>query len=348
MPKKVRCLIGFQWLQGKGGSVPRPIHWMHRRSAQGLQRSAPSSCPPTSRNFDTPMTPQLPFDWLRPQWPAPDHVHALCTTRSGGVSAAPYDCLNLGDHVGDAPAAVAANRAILQTAVAHITPSAHAVFLQQVHGTQVAQLRADRPDMPDGTCADACTSASTGQVCTIMVADCLPVLLTDRQGRAVAGAHAGWRGLAGVGGTGVLETVFEDFCALALEGKALEAIKRVVNFSSADTAQLAADTLAWLGPCIGPEAFEVGAEVRAAFCDHDSAAAVHFQARGAGKYGADLAGLARQRLHALGITQVYGNDSSAGWCTVGNASRFFSHRRDSSSLGASGRMAACIWLGGRG
>ena len=282
-------------------------------------------------------------DWLRPQWPAPAHVHALCTTRAGGVSAAPYNSLNLGDHVGDAPAAVQANRAVLQAALAHTTPGAQAVFLQQVHGTQVAQLRAD---LPDGTCADACTSARAGQVCTIMVADCLPVLLTDRQGHAVAAAHAGWRGLAGTGGEGVLESVFKDFSALALAGWAQAAIKKEADQPTAvDAASIAADTLAWLGPCIGPQAFEVGSEVRAAFCDHDNAAAQHFQARGAGKYNADLAGLARQRLHALGITQVYGNDSSAPWCTVGNASRFFSHRRDGATLGASGRMAACIWLG---
>ncbi|MBY0453277.1 MAG: peptidoglycan editing factor PgeF [Burkholderiaceae bacterium] len=271
-------------------------------------------------------------DWLYPDWPVPAHVHALCTTRAGGVSAAPFDSLNLGDHVGDVPTAVQTNRQRLQAALAQVTPNAHPVFLQQVHGTEVVVLDAT---VPQGTRADACVSARAGIVCTIMVADCLPVLLAHRQGSAVAAAHAGWRGLAGNAGLGVLETTFELFSALALEQQANVAIKK--------GADIAADTLAWLGPCIGPQAFEVGAEVREAFCRHNADAAQHFQANGGGKFLADLAALARQRLHALGITAVYGNDSSAGWCTVGNPSRFFSHRQGSASVGGSGRMAACIW-----
>ena len=274
-------------------------------------------------------------DWLRPDWPAPAHIHALCTTRAGGVSAAPFDSLNLGDHVGDTPAAVQANRQILQAALDATTPGTQSVFLQQVHGTQVLDLLDGKGALPSDPCADASATIAARLACTIMVADCLPVLLTNRQGSAVAAAHAGWRGLAGTDGVGVLETVFERFTALAQVQQAQSAIK----------IEVAADTLVWLGPCIGPQAFEVGAEVRAAFCTHDSAAAAHFVPHGPGKYRADLAALARQRLRALGIMQIYGNDSSTAWCTVANPSRFFSHRRDGAAGGASGRFAVCIWRG---
>jgi copper oxidase (laccase) domain-containing protein len=284
-------------------------------------------------------------DWLRPDWPAPANVHALFTSRAGGCSRAPFDTLNLGDHVGDDPQAVQANRQVLQSALQAATPGARALFLQQVHGTQVVALR---PEVHDGVAADACVAGTPGLVCTIMVADCLPVLLADTRGRVVAAAHAGWRGLAGQAGEGVVESVLKQFWAFALDGQAQDAINSVANEvpgSGAGVADVAARTLAWLGPCIGPQAFEVGAEVRAAFCAHDAAAAQCFQALGTGKYLADLAGLARQRLRALGITQIHGNDSTPDWCTVSQPSRFFSHRRDSASLGSSGRMAACIWLG---
>ncbi|MBX9835069.1 MAG: laccase domain-containing protein [Burkholderiaceae bacterium] len=291
-------------------------------------------------------------DWLRPDWPAPAHIHALCTSRAGGVSAAPFDSLNLGDHVGDAPAAVTANRQILQAALQRITPGTQPVFLQQVHGTQVLELQEGQEghgalssNFSANFCFDACATSAARTACTIMVADCLPVLLTNRQGSVVAAAHAGWRGLAGKDGKGVLEAVFKHFEALAQAQQALAAIKKEAFIDGA-APSAAADTLVWLGPCIGPQAFEVGAEVRAAFCAHDSAAAVHFVPHGAGKYLADLAGLARQRLHALGITHIYGNDSSAGWCTASNPSRFFSHRRDSAALDGSGRFAVCIWRSG--
>ncbi|MBU0747174.1 MAG: laccase domain-containing protein [Gammaproteobacteria bacterium] len=284
-------------------------------------------------------------DWLVPDWPAPASVHALCTTRAGGVSVPPYDSLNLGTHVGDDPAAVQTNRNTLQRAVQARTPGARATFLNQVHGVGVAHV-----DLltPDGTDADACITTTPGAVCTIMVADCLPVLLAHRSGAVVGAAHAGWRGLAGADGCGVIESVFECFKALVLDGKALAAINSEANSSpggedSAD--DIAKDTLVWLGPCIGPEAFEVGAEVRSAFCDIDTAAQHCFvpRADAPGKYLCDLAGLARLRLRALGITHIYGNNSTAPWCTVANASRFFSHRRDSAALGGSGRFAACIW-----
>jgi YfiH family protein len=261
--------------------------------------------------------------WLVPDWPAPPGVRALCTTRQGGVSAAPWDSMNLGDHVGDVPAQVAANRALLGQAT-----GARPVFLQQVHGTAVLALDGDTPQ---GQPADAAVTSQRGIACTIMVADCLPVLFADAGGSAVAAAHAGWRGLAGRQGQGVLEQTFERFMALAQSGRANSAI----------------NTIAWLGPCIGPAAFEVGAEVRAAFVESDAGAASCFQPVAAGKYLADLAGLARRRLQALGITAIFGNDSSEPWCTVANASRFFSHRRDAgvpgNGLRTTGRLAACIW-----
>ena len=272
-------------------------------------------------------------DWLVPDWPAPAGVRAVFTTRTGGVSRPPFDSMNLGSHVGDQPEAVAANRARLQQAI-----GAKTVFLNQVHGceAQVLQL-----DTPDGLAADACLTTQRQLACTIMVADCLPVLLTTRDGRVVAAAHAGWRGLVGgaesadgggVGGQGVLEAVYASFSALAQAGRAHPAI----------------ETIAWLGPCIGPDAFEVGEEVRAAFAQVQLEAARFFVPAGQGKYLADLPALARLRLRALGVTQVYGNNGSAAWCTVSQPSRFFSHRRDAGAFGngfgTTGRMATCIWL----
>lgn len=239
----------------------------------------------------------------------------MCTTRAGGVSVAPYDSFNLGEHVGDNPEHVAVNRARLQAAL-----GGHPVFLNQVHGIDVAFLDGNSPN---GMAADACLTNQLGVACTVMVADCLPVLLTTRQGETVAAAHAGWRGLAGQGGIGVLEQTYKHFSALALIDKAL----------------VATEVIAWLGPCIGPDAFEVGNEVHAAFTASDALAAACFRQQPSGKWLADLAGLARLRLRALGITHIYGNDSSAAWCTVGNASRFFSYRRD----GVSGRFCVSIW-----
>jgi YfiH family protein len=254
-------------------------------------------------------------DWLRPDWPAPAGIRAVCTTRAGGVSAAPYDGLNLGDHVGDDPARVASNRAIFEEAI-----GAQAVFLNQVHGTGVLQIDAATEH---ASVADACLTDQAGVACTIMVADCLPVLLVGADGNWVAAAHAGWRGLAGQQGVGIIEATCQRFSALALM----------------DTAQVATEIIAWLGPCIGPQAFEVGEEVRAAFVAHDAQAQCMFQADKPGKWRADLAGLARQRLAALGIQQVFGNDGSPGWCTASQASRFFSHRRDQ----VTGRFAVAIW-----
>jgi len=259
----------------------------------------------------------LPAGFLRPDWPAPAGVRALCSLREGGVSAGPYASLNLGDHVGDDPAAVAENRRRFARAL-----DARPVFLQQVHGAQVVQLA---PDSADGEQADACWTRERGVACTIMVADCLPVLLSDREGRCVAAAHCGWRGLAGAGGRGVLEALWDAWWPQ-------------VATSAPAAAQR---TLAWLGPCIGPRAFEVGGEVKAAFEAVDADAARRFTPVSAGKWLADLPALARDRLGALGIEALYGNDGSTAWCTVSNPSSFFSHRRDR----VSGRFAASIWRG---
>ena len=284
----------------------------------------------------------MPTDWLTPDWPAPANVRAVFTTRSGGCSNPPWDSLNLGDHVGDAPQHVNANRAVLEKAIA-----SHPVFLKQVHGVGVEHLGMSTPD---GLLADACMTSQRGLACTIMVADCLPVLLTTTDGSAVAAAHAGWRGLAGVDTNG----------KLGQQG-VLEAVVSVFKVSKRPQAQLKHGLLthkiiAWLGPCIGPTAFEVGAEVLAAFEASQTGAGQFFKAtaqcksqdKSKNKYLLDLAGLARSRLQTLGITQIHGNNSTAAWCTVSNPSRFFSHRRDAgvggNGVGTTGRMAACIWL----
>jgi YfiH family protein len=247
--------------------------------------------------------------WIVPDWPAPSGVRAVCTTRAGGVSSGPYASLNLGEHVGDVPADVAANRQRLAEAI-----GARPVFLTQVHGTSLAVL--DDATV-DGITADAVCTFHSGIACTVMVADCLPVLLTDAQGRRVAAAHAGWRGLAG----GVLSRAVQSF----------------------DDDQGRHDELmAWLGPCIGPDAFEVGTEVKHAFEAQDGEAGRHFKRGAPGKWLADLPGLARRRLEALGVRQVHGNDGSPAWCTVSNPSRFFSYRRER----LSGRFAALVWREG--
>jgi YfiH family protein len=193
------------------------------------------------------------------------------------------------------------------------------VFLRQVHDRGVTVLR---PDTPDGVEADGCVALARGLACTIMVADCLPVLFATRQGSAVAAAHAGWRGLCGEQREGVLEAVVARLCA--------------------ESGAAPQDLVAWLGPCIGPQMFEVGADVRDAFLASDAAAESFFrpQAMANGKWLADLPGLARSRLLRQGVVDVHGNDGATAWCTVSNPSRFFSHRRDR----LSGRFAAAVWL----
>ena len=239
--------------------------------------------------------------FIYPDWPAPANVKALQTTRHGGISAAPYDTLNLGLHVGDAPLAVARNRQML----AALLPS-EPVWLEQVHGTVVANADTAGCDIPQ---ADASVARHRGTVCVVMTADCLPMLLCDDAGSIVGVAHAGWKGLV----TGVIEATVK---AMDVEPQKL---------------------MAWLGPAIGQEAFEVGAEVRAAFIAHQARAAEAFIAQGdQGKYKADLYLLARQRLHELGINRIYGGN----YCTCQQKDKFFSYRRD----GVTGRMGTFIWL----
>ena len=246
---------------------------------------------------------------LVPEWQgAPAGVRALSTLRGGGVSRVPYDdgagCggLNLGVHVGDDPAAVAQNRALLQASL-----PADAAWLTQVHGNVVldaAQVRG----APE---ADASFAVGPGAVCVIQTADCLPVLFCDVAGRVVGAAHAGWRGLA----TGVLE-----------------------NTVAAMRAAGAAEILAWLGPAIGPASFEVGADVRGAFLNITSEADAAFlpNINVKGKYFADIYFLARLFLYRQGVTRI----SGGGFCTVTDAARFYSYRRDR----ITGRMASLIWL----
>ena len=235
-----------------------------------------------------------------PDWPAPPNVKALQTTRNGGVSSAPYDSLNLGDHVGDESQSVACNRMLL----APLLPS-EPVWLEQVHGTGIIDVEAAGCGAPQ---ADACISRHRGAVCVVMTADCLPLLLCDEQGSVVAAVHAGWRGLC----DGVIEQAV----------RAMNVPPQVL--------------MAWLGPAIGPHAFEVGNEVRDAFITIQSQAAAAFLPGVPGKWLADLYQLARLRLNALGVTRVHGG----GWCTYTERERFFSYRRD----GVTGRMGTFIWL----
>jgi YfiH family protein len=225
---------------------------------------------------------------LIPDWPAPPNVRTLQTTRAGGGSALPYDSLNLGTHVGDAPLVVARNRMLLNS----VLPS-EPVWLEQVHGKAVANADA-ASCVPQ---ADACIARQRGAVCVVMTADCLPILLCDQQGAVVAAVHAGWKGLA----AGVIEAT--------------------VNAMQVEGAQL----MAWLGPAISQPAFEVGADVRELFVAADPASAAAFIAQaGTQKFYADLYALARLRLNALGISKIYGGDR----CTYRECDIFFSYRRD--------------------
>jgi hypothetical protein len=237
--------------------------------------------------------------WFVPDWPAPPKVRALCTTRRGGVSAGPYAEFNLAQHVGDAPGKVRANRALLRAQL----PS-EPLWLNQVHGIAVAEYR----DTSSPPTADAAVARGANQVLAIMSADCLPVLLADKEGSVVAVAHAGWRGLAG----GVIESAVEAMHVPPGE------------------------VMAWLGPAIGPRAYEVGEDVRQAFVNVDAQSAAAFISKSDGKYLADLYALARGRLNRLGMKAVYGGDA----CTLSEPGRYYSHRRD----GATGRMASLLWI----
>jgi YfiH family protein len=241
---------------------------------------------------------------IRPEWPAPAHVRAATTTRTGGVSKAPFESLNLGKASGDEAAAVAENRRRLSAALDLPSPPS---WLRQVHGPHVVRAPFASPDeTPE---ADAAFTTETGVVCVVQTADCLPVLFCDDAGSTVAAAHAGWRGLA----AGVLEATIA-----ALPAKADQ-------------------LMAWLGPAIGPQAFEVGPDVREAFAALGPEAVAAFRPQAEqGKWLCDIYALARLRLRAAGIGRI----SGGGLCTHTDSARFFSYRRD----GRCGRMASLVWL----
>ena len=243
--------------------------------------------------------------WIIPDWPAPAHVRAASTLRQGGVSRGHYASLNLGAHVGDHPAAVLENRRRLRTALKLPTEP---LWLNQVHGTAVAQPAwHERPPTADVGVFNAALGGQPG-VCAVLTADCLPVLFCDRTGTRIAAAHAGWRGLAG----GVLAAAVS---ALGVPANQL---------------------MAWLGPAIGPNAFEVGEEVVQAFTSAQAAAKNAFVANSRGRWQADLYALARLELGRLGLKEIHGGAR----CTVAETDSFFSYRRD----GQTGRMATLIWL----
>lgn len=250
------------------------------------------------------------LDFIMPNWPAPTHVKALQTTRTGGVSCAPYASLNLGAHVNDDPIAVAHNRQLLSPYL----PS-EPIWVNQVHGTDVI-------DAASSSCLQSADASFTHQcniVCVTMTADCLPLLLCDKAGTVVAAVHAGWRGLC----DGVIEAAITKMQVPAHE------------------------VLVWLGPAIGPDAFEVGDDVRAQFIAKDSQATLAFKASGS-KWLCNMYMLAKQRLNTIGVTQIYGASDSAetaenltnAFCTYSDEARFFSFRREN----VTGRMASMIWL----
>jgi polyphenol oxidase len=242
----------------------------------------------------------LPRDWLVPDWPAPARVRAFVTTRAGGTSEGEYGTLNLGLNSGDRPENVQANRAVVR---AHLP--ADPAYLAQVHGADVLDLD---EGVPERARADAAVSKQPRRVAVVLTADCMPVFLCDRAGTRIAVAHAGWRGMA----AGVLEN------AVAALGVP------------------AGEVLAWMGPTIGPDAFEVGPEVREAFLARDPRADAAFRPGKPGKFMADLYHLARQRLSAAGVRDIHGG----GFCTFHEPERFFSYRR----VQKSGRMGAFIWI----
>jgi polyphenol oxidase len=241
------------------------------------------------------------LELLTPEWPAPAQIQAVSTTRAGGLSPAPYASLNVGLGSGDSHTNVLANRATLAQAAK--LPAAPR-WLSQVHGRDCV----DAANAADGAQADASVAFARGQVCAIMTADCLPILLCDFSGTRIGAAHAGWRGLA----QGVIEAT----------------VRRL----DTQPDQL----MAWLGPCISAAAYEVGSEVFDTFVSHHGADAAYFSATRPGHWHADLHGLARARLARLSVTAVF----ASPLCTAGDSQRFFSYRRD----GVTGRMVSLIWI----
>ncbi|QIM62745.1 multi-copper polyphenol oxidoreductase [Pasteurellaceae bacterium Orientalotternb1] len=240
---------------------------------------------------------------IQPNWTVPSYIHAFTTTRAGGVSQVPFDSLNLGDHVGDNPADVAVNRKILTET--HRLPQ-QPVYLTQTHSTKVLRLPLENgADLN----ADAVYTNQPNQVCLVMTADCLPAIFCSRDGKEIAAVHAGWRGLC----DGVLEATVAAF---ACESSEIQV---------------------WLGPAIGPTAFQVGEEVIEQFVAFDPQAREAFVAdpTTSGKFLGNLYQIACQRLNKLGITEISGGD----YCTYCDAENFFSYRRDNQT----GRMATLIW-----
>jgi len=246
---------------------------------------------------------QMQTDWIVPDWPVPIQVKSIMTTRLGGISPSPYDSMNLAYHVQDDAQYVAANRACLQETLGL---SKRPFWVNQVHGVDVADVSKDTT----GCDADAVYSRERGMACCVMTADCLPVLLCDREGREVAAVHAGWRGLQ----QGVIEQAIEHFSAAPK------------------------DIYVWLGAAISVKAFEVGDEVRQAFIRDNEQDAACFYAVNNGHWMADLYQLARQRLARIGIGYVGGGD----YCTFTDSRRFYSYRREA----VTGRMASLIWIEG--
>jgi YfiH family protein len=245
------------------------------------------------------------------QWGAPEQIKTMITSRHGGFSQPPFDSLNLGSHVGDDPATVQKNREALKA----VLPN-EPIWLNQVHGTQVidADNKNDWSNVPS---ADASVTTTPGQVLVIMTADCLPVLLASKDGKVIGAAHAGWRGLA----AGVIEQTVA-----------------LMRTKQSNQSQTQSEILAYLGPAIGPHAFEVGSEVRDVFMAQNPLSAACFeQLQEKGKYLADIYGLATLRLNALGIEQMEGGDE----CTLQNPD-YFSYRRDQQT----GRMGSFIWIEG--
>lgn len=236
--------------------------------------------------------------WLQPDWPAPNNIHALTTLRSGGLSSGAFSSLNPALHVGDDERLVRGNRQLIKEMLA--LPS-EPVWLEQIHSNRVVAAEGGLSLQQ----ADASHTGLPGVVCAVMTADCLPLLLCDVEGRQVAAIHAGWRGLlAGIIGNTVA-------CMQSRE------------------------LLVWLGPAIGPESFEVGDDVRAAFLEKSNKFSSAFKEQGNGKWLADIYQMARIELRALGINKVFGGN----FCTVTEQDLFYSYRRDK----VTGRMATLIW-----
>jgi hypothetical protein len=238
---------------------------------------------------------------IEPAWPAPPRVKAVSTVRSGGISRGAYASLNLAAHVGDNPRRVAANRRALSEA---LELPGEPAWLTQVHGASIVDLDSEAAGEADGA-----VTGCAGNVCVVMTADCLPVLMTNRAGSRVAAAHAGWRGL--------------------LAGVLPAAVRRLGGPPE--------EVLAWLGPAIGPASYEVGPELKAAFDAVDPASERFFRPGRGDRWLADLYGMARSSLRAAGVTAIHGG----GFCTYAESARFFSHRREAPC----GRMATLIWLG---